>query len=195
MGIIDGIPQPMSTKQPNFSMWVTRAGKTSPGVQCDKNSCQHCSCACRRERIASGTPSVSVVSSCTWKQTGFPAFAISAISLVVPSAMPIAPSSRGIMPRICGNSTMRLCAASQTMARASKICFRCMAACNAATLCRAVWFSMVCSRMPSGKYVVILTSHCFFCQAGCFFTVYDEHKGTGQKKHPPASGGFCFLLL
>ena len=70
------------------------------------------------------------------KQTGFPARAISAMSFVVPSAMPIAPSSRGMMPRIHGRETARLWLLSQRTARASRIMPVCMA-CSMADMLRS----------------------------------------------------------
>jgi len=105
MGINDGIPQATSTKQPNCSKWVTLAGIISPGVNLEIYSLIHSSCTIFLDKIAIGWLLLSLVISVILKQTGLFTFAIKAMSLVVPSSIPIAPSIRGIIPFIHGKST------------------------------------------------------------------------------------------
>ena len=91
----DTTPHPTSTKAPKPSRWVTVAGRTVPGGQ-PSSSARASSWARRRERVSwGGAPSATPV---TVKEMGFPTRERMAISRAVPSRMPRAASSRGMVP-------------------------------------------------------------------------------------------------
>ena len=116
-----------------------------------------------------GEPFSSAVISVITKQTGRFTLEITAISLTVPSFIPAAPSSRGIIPLIPPKSTIKLCFASQTTATASNIFSSRMASPSVWRFLRLFRFSSVFIRFPSGKYAVILTPP--FCY---LFSIYYE---------------------
>ena len=105
-------PHPMSTNAPKFSRCVIFASIISPGIRPDKNSSLHRSCAFLLERIAYEFPVMSVFIFSTTKQTVLPTLEIRAISRVVPTDMPTAPSNLGIIPFIHPRFTIRLCSES-----------------------------------------------------------------------------------
>jgi len=90
------------------------------------------------------------------KHTGRFTLEITAISRTVPSRIPIAPSSRGIIPFIMPRSTIRLCSASQTQALASRIFPSFFASLNKEKLWSVLILSCVKMSFPSGKYSDIL---------------------------------------
>ena len=150
MGSRETMPQPMSAKTPKGSMWVTLASITSPGESLRTNSSRHFSWAARRESSAVMRPYSSRIKSCTKKHTGRFTRERMAISRTLPSLMPIAPSSRGIRPRINFRSTIRLCLESHMMALASKMVWSRIASAREAGVCSAALFSKVSIKWPSG---------------------------------------------
>ena len=143
MGIRDGMPQPMSTKQPNGSRWVTQAGRMSPGRHASRYCAWQRSWAMRRDKMARGAPAASQVSSVTTKHTGLFTREIRAMSRVVPSRMPTAPSFRGITACMPGSSTHRLWELSQMVTRPSRMVPRSMASASRAGVLTARLFSSV----------------------------------------------------
>ncbi len=95
MPIMEGTPQPMSTKAPKGSRWVTRTGRTCPGERLSSRAAWASSWARRRERMGQRWPSRSSRAS-TVKHTGRPTRERMAMSRVEPSAMPRAVSVRGM---------------------------------------------------------------------------------------------------
>ena len=155
IGISEGIPQPTSTKQPNCSRWVTLAGIISPGVKLSMYSDLHCSWTILLDKTAVSFPFLSQLIAIILKQTGLLTFDIRAISRVVPSSIPIAPSILGIIPFIQGKSIIILCSPSQTLTRPSSIFPPAMASCKPADEAIRRLFSAVFIRQPSGWYAFI----------------------------------------
>ena len=93
------------------------------------------------DKFAVILPNASRIKSVMIKHTGLFTREMMAMSRTVPSRMPSAPSSRGIMPRIHLRSTMRLCSLSQMMLRASKIFPSRIASERAAGVCILALFS------------------------------------------------------
>ena len=148
-------PQPISQNAPKDSICVILAFIISPSLfWVNMYSLQSC-CAFLRDRTAHGLPFSSLPIAVTAKHTGFPTREISAISRVEPSAMPIAPSSLGIIPFICPKSIIRLCAASHISAvLSSTVCFACASARKAGV--NAFLLSVTCVFHPSGKKPFII---------------------------------------
>lgn len=91
----DTTPHPTSTKAPKPSRWVTVAGRTVPAGS-GAVLPEPAPWARRRERVSwGGAPSATPV---TVKEMGFPTRERMAISRAVPSRMPRAASSRGMVP-------------------------------------------------------------------------------------------------
>ena len=141
MGRRETIPQPISANAPNGSKCVMRTGITSPQVSPAMYSAMQRSCAFRRDNTAVILPNASRIKSVMIKHTGLFTREMMAMSRTVPSRMPSAPSSRGIMPRIHLRSTMRLCSLSQMILRASKIFPSRIASERAAGVCILALFS------------------------------------------------------
>ena len=141
MGSRETIPQPISANAPNGSKCVMRTGITSPQVSPAMYSAMQRSCAFRRDNTAVILPNASRIKSVMIKHTGLFTREMMAMSRTVPSRMPSAPSSRGIMPRIHLRSTMRLCSLSQMILRASKIFPSRIASERAAGVCILALFS------------------------------------------------------
>ena len=150
IGSRETMPQPMSAKAPNGSRWVMRTSITSPRVRPDIYCARQRSCALRRESTAVIRPAASRMKSVTTKHTGLLTREMMAMSRTVPSRMPSAPSSRGMMPRMHFKSTIRLCSLSQMMLRASRMRASRMASESAAAFSMAAWFSALSIRWPSG---------------------------------------------
>ena len=92
MGSSAGSPHPMSQKAPKVSSRVIRAGTMSPHRMFCMYSYRHRSWASRRDSTARRRPSGRCSKPETVKQTGLLTREIRAMSRVVPSAMPTAPS-------------------------------------------------------------------------------------------------------
>ena len=148
MPTMDTTPQPTSTKAPKGARWVTVAGRTVPAGQASRASRAR-SWARRRERVrrkgASSTP-------VTTQAVGLPTRERMEISRAVPSRMPRAASSRGMVPVKAPRRTTRSWVGVQRTARPSTTVCRAMAWWRAARLSPAAWFSAVWSRRPSGGY-------------------------------------------
>lgn len=95
--IMEVTPQPISTKAPKGSRWVTTAGITWPGESWASMASRAFCCASRRDSVRRTVPPVSSTA-VTTKQTGLPTRERMAISRVVPSVMPRAASARGMRP-------------------------------------------------------------------------------------------------
>ena len=149
MPIREGTPQPMSTKAPKGSRWVTTAGMIMPGRSPASMASRAARWARRRESRGRRAPSASSSPS-TVKQTGLPTRERMAISRVVPSAMPRAASSRGITPVKGPTDTSRLWPSSHSWATPSRTVFSSMARRSVPAEAQAASFSGVCSRRPSG---------------------------------------------
>ena len=144
-------PTPISQNAPKCSSRVTRADRISPGRKSARRRSRQSCCAARRDRIARILPSGCSSIPVTVNAAGRDTRDSSAISRVDPSAMPSAPSSRGITPSMHGRSTYKLWPASQRSTRASKICSSRIAAESPAAVATAVRFAAVSSNAPSGK--------------------------------------------
>ena len=148
----------MSTKQPKPSRWVTRAGMTSPAVSermyCSRHSC----CAALRERTGQRLPSLCCPMLSMRKQTGLPTRESKAMSRTEPSAIPKAPSHRGMMPRQNPKSTTRSCCWVHKSARASRMVRVWNASQSPAGLRQRLRLAVVSISQPSGKKFVIFSS-------------------------------------
>ena len=113
----------MSINAPNFSRWVTFASITSPFLRLSKNSFLHFSCTLLRDSMANVLPKTSRSKPIMLKHMLLPTLEMSAISLTVPSSIPIAPSSRLIIPLITPKSICKLCSLSQRRTLPSIISF------------------------------------------------------------------------
>ena len=120
IGISEGRPQPMSTKHPKGSRCVTFAGITSPDVSVLIYRSMHSSCARRLDNLHMTSP-FSWTISVTLKHTVLFTLESNAMSFVLPSCIPIAPSDLGIIPLPKGSSTIMLCSLSQSTAWPSSI--------------------------------------------------------------------------
>lgn len=151
----DTTPHPTSTKAPKPSRWVTVAGRTVPGGQ-RSSSARASSWARRRERVSwGGAPSATPV---TVKEMGFPTRERMAISRAVPSRMPRAASSRGMVPVKGPRFTSRSWPGVHRTARPSSTVSCSIAWRREERVSQAAWFSGVWSRRPSGRYR--LDIHC-----------------------------------
>ena len=116
IGNRETMPQPMSAKAPKVSRWVILAFTISPGTKVETYSLHAQLLGGPAGKKGDGCFPSSFLKSRHKKADGTVHPEMTAISRTLPSFMPMAPSSRGINPRMQPQSTTRLWLLSQITA-------------------------------------------------------------------------------